>query len=128
MTPGTFCYNELHTSDVAGGQTFYAELFGWTPATSGLSTEDGGTYTIFKSGDSDVAGMLLLSAEETAQGAPPHWLSYVAVENVDASAAQATALGGKILVPPSDVPDVGRFAVIADPSGAVIGIFQGESE
>ena len=125
MTPGTFVYNELHTTDVEAGQAFYSGLFGWAPATSELPTSDGGSYTVFKSGDSDVAGMMLLSAEEKAQGAPPHWLCYASVENVDASAAQATALGGKVLVEPTDIPDLGRYAVLADPAGAVIGVFQG---
>ncbi|MCR5879018.1 VOC family protein [Phenylobacterium sp. J367] len=63
-----------------------------------------------------------LSADMKAQGVPPNWTSYVAVDDVDAAAAKATTLGGEVQVPPTDIPGIGRFAVIADPTGAVIAI------
>jgi predicted enzyme related to lactoylglutathione lyase len=56
---------------------------------------------------------------------PPHWLSYIACENVDASTTQARELGAKILAPPMDIPDVGRFSVVEDPAGSAFALFQG---
>jgi hypothetical protein len=69
-----------------------------------------------------------LAAELVAHHVPPHWLAYVAVRNVDASAAQATALGGAIAMPAMDIPDVGRVAVVRDPQGATIGIYTPSGE
>ena len=77
-------------------------------------------YTIFKKNGMFVGGMMTLPMP----GVPPHWLAYVTVENTDASAARVTALGGKVVAPPFDVPNVGRIAVVQDPQGAFFGLFQ----
>src|SRR6201999_797810 len=67
-------------------------------------------------------GAMALGEEHKAQGVPPNWTGYVFVDDCDAAAAKTTALGGSVMRPPADIPDVGRFAIIADPHGAVIGI------
>ncbi|MBU5612398.1 VOC family protein [Geomonas azotofigens] len=110
---GAFSWFELTTEDVAAAQSFYGRLFGW-------STErwDGeGDYTLIKVGGKEVAGM--------APAGPGHrkplgWGVYVTVTDVDQTAAKAEELGGKVLVPPTDIPRVGRFCVLQDPQGAVL--------
>jgi predicted enzyme related to lactoylglutathione lyase len=77
-------------------------------------------YTLFKKNGSEVAGLMKLPMP----GVPPHWLNYVTVENADASAARVTELGGQVCKPPFDIPNVGRIAIVQDPQGAFLGIFQ----
>jgi predicted enzyme related to lactoylglutathione lyase len=77
------------------------------------------TYTLFKQDGKDVGGMLQMTAEWA--GVKPHWMAYVAVEDVDACAKKIPELGGKVCVPPTDI-SVGRFAVVEDPAGAVFSI------
>ena len=81
-----------------------------------------GVYTMCKRGDKDACGMMKMPPEAEAR---PHWLPYVAVADVDASAARITELGGMIHYPPTDIPGIGRFAVGADPSGASFAVFKG---
>lgn len=116
---GTFCWNELASKDVSASGKFYAELFGWKPVETPM---EGMTYTLFKIGDKDVGGMLQMTAEwgET----PSHWMAYVAVDDVDALASRVEELGGKVCVPPTDIPTVGRFSVIQDPTGATLSIIK----
>jgi hypothetical protein len=113
---GEFAWNELVATDEAAQKKFYAGLFGWTPTPFG----EGGTYTIFKQGDDMVGGMMKCPRP----GLPSHWLPYVFVDDVDASAARAKKLGADIAVEPVDVPTVGRIAVIVDPQKAAIGLFK----
>jgi len=115
--PSLVNWNELLTSDVTAAASFYGQLFGWgTAQVPGLK----GPYTIFKKGSSDVGGMMA----HPMPGQSPQWLPYVSVESADASAAQITKLGGAILAPPMDIPNVGRIAIAKDPQGATFGIFQ----
>ncbi len=111
---GAFSWSELMTTDVPGAVEFYSKLFGWT--TQELPME-GMSYTLAKVGENDVGGIMATPPE--AQGMPPMWGVYVTVDDVDATAKTAEKLGGKIIVPPTDIPDVGRFCVIQDPQGAV---------
>jgi predicted enzyme related to lactoylglutathione lyase len=112
--PGQFSWNELVTTDVEGATAFYSSLFGWT--TTAFSPE----YTLFKKDGRDVAGLM-----KTPQpGMPAQWVAYITVEDVDATAGKAETLGGKIILAPMDVPDVGRIAVLLDPQNAPIGIFK----
>lgn len=115
--PGGFCWHELLTRDVEGAKAFYREVFGWE--TAGTDMGPGGTYHLFKEGDTDVAGMMALP--EGAE-APPSWLFYVAVANADATTARARSLGATVHDEPRDVPNVGRFAVMVDPTGAAVAI------
>jgi predicted enzyme related to lactoylglutathione lyase len=112
---GAFSWSELMTTDVSGAVEFYTKLFGW--GTQELQME-GMSYTLVKVGESEVGGIMAVPPE--AEGMPPAWGVYVTVSDVDATAKMAEKLGGKIIVPPQDIPDVGRFCVIQDPQGAFI--------
>jgi predicted enzyme related to lactoylglutathione lyase len=118
----TFCWNELATPDPSAAGTFYAALLGWTiqevPTVGPLGPM---TYTLFKKGSRPVAGMLKMEGPMW-QGIPPHWMGYIEVADVDISIAKAVELGGKVCVPPTDIPDVGRFAVLTDPVGATVAL------
>ena len=114
---GEFSWNELLTSDETDAARFYTQLFGWQTADF-----PGGEvkYTLFRKDGKEVGGLMKRPREEV----PPHWLGYITVANVDATAKQAGELGGQVIMPPFDVPSVGRIAVLHDPQGAVFGIFQ----
>lgn len=113
--PVSLAWNELATRDVDGAKAFYGELFGW-----GFGSQDMGAfeYTTLKVGERDNGGILPMIGEHW-QGIPPSWMVYFAVEDVDATAAKIEGAGGSIKVPGVDIPGVGRFAVVADPQGAV---------
>lgn len=117
--PGTRCWSELATRDVGAAEAFYTQLFGW-----GTRKQDMGSffYTSFTSGEHDAGGMMPMTEEWG--DLPSHWLVYLAVDDCDATAEKARALGGKVLYPPSDIPEVGRFAVLQDPQGAVFSILK----
>jgi predicted enzyme related to lactoylglutathione lyase len=118
--PGTVCWNELMTGDVVKAGAFYSAVFGWTVQTVPMGP--GRTYHLFHRDGKQAAGMMGQPSNEG--GAPPHWLTYVAVESCDASTAEAARLGGKVRVPPSDIPGIGRFSVLQDPQGAAFATFQ----
>jgi len=114
MKHGALSWNELMTTDVAAAQQFYGALFGW-------QTEDdpsGEGYVMVKVGGEAVGGMMALPPE--CAGMPPAWGVYVTVDDVDATARQVETLGGKLLRPPEDIPDIGRFCVLQDPQGATL--------
>jgi len=118
--PGSVCWNELATRDAEAAGSFYAELFGWRPTIHEL--EGLGPYTLFMNGEAQAAGMLQMNEEWGEM--PSHWMVYFAVADCDAGAGRVTELGGRVCVPPTDIPTVGRFAVINDPQGAVFSIIQ----
>jgi predicted enzyme related to lactoylglutathione lyase len=119
---GSFCWFELATSDRVAAQKFYSAVFGWEPAEVPMGPEM--TYTMLRLKGNDVGGVYALMKDQIAAHVPPHWMPYIKVESVDESASKASKLGAKSIVPPSDIPNVGRFAVIQDPTGAVTSIFQ----
>jgi len=112
---GAFSWFELMTSDVDGAKKFYSSLFGW--GTEAMPMGDM-NYTIVKVGEEGLGG--IMDRPPQAAGSPPNWGVYVTVNDVDATARKAEELGGKILVPPTDIPNVGRFCVLQDPQGATI--------
>jgi predicted enzyme related to lactoylglutathione lyase len=114
----TFCWNELNAKDAAACKKFYGDVFGWTAQDQAFGPT---TYTTFKKGEQQVAGMLQMTAEWG--GVKPHWMAYVAVDDCDACARKVTENGGKVCVPPTDI-SVGRFAVIEDPGGAFFSIIR----
>jgi uncharacterized protein len=116
---GVFVWDELGTTDADDAQRFYGEVFGWTA--SDMGPEYGG-YRIFNRGETGVAGLMTLPDATVA----PHWHPYVAVEDPDATTAKAKELGGAALLEPTDVPKVGRLAVLRDPQGATFGIIRPE--
>lgn len=119
--PGGPCWIELSTSDVAAAKSFYTALFGWRCVTD--PREEAGGYTMAHLGENRVAAL----SPVYRPGQPPAWTVSFAVEDADATARKATAAGGSLLVGPMDVFEEGRFAVLADPSGAVFSLWQGRS-
>jgi predicted enzyme related to lactoylglutathione lyase len=124
---GAFCWNELSTTDSDAAIKFYAELLGWEIKKSNAMEACEGSpdappmvYNEIVVEGQHVGGIYKMGPE--FGGAPSHWMSYVAVDDVDARAAKAAELGGKLCVPPTDIPNVGRFCVVNDPTGAVIAL------
>jgi uncharacterized protein len=117
-TPGKISWKELMTRDAEVSAGFYRGLFGWVREEVDLG---GSTYTFFKVGDESVAGMAVLSAK--SEGTPEGWTNYVTVKNLEDSIAKACALGGTVC---KDITalQMGRFAIIQDPYGAVVGLWQ----
>jgi hypothetical protein len=113
---GRFIWYELATHDVPAATAFYGDVARWKPEPFG---DD---YTRWVGSQGPLGGLRTLTADES--GIPPHWTSHVIVDDVDATAALARKLGGKVLFGPEDTPEVGRFAVIADPQGAVLSVFR----
>jgi predicted enzyme related to lactoylglutathione lyase len=120
--PGTFCWPELATSDRPGAAAFYGSLFGWQAVDHPAGP--GETYTMFQLRGHDVAAAYTLRADERQRGMPPRWNAYVSVVDADAAARRAQELGGTVLAPPFDVMDAGRMAVLQDPAGAVVAVWQ----
>jgi hypothetical protein len=120
--PGTFSWVDLGTTDAAGAKAFYTQLFGWQADDSPAGPDM--VYTMLSKDGKGVAGLYQMGAEQQAQGMPPFWLSYVSVADVEASAAKAKSLGGQVLREPMDVMDAGRMALIQDPTGAMLALWQ----
>jgi len=114
---GTFCWTELATTDAEAAAKFYSELLGWRLHRSNAT---GYEYTEIEAGGERIGGIHQMGSEFA--GAPSHWMAYVAVEDVDESAGRVAELGGKVCVPPTDIPNVGRFCVINDPTGATLSL------
>lgn len=117
--PGALCWNELATRDIDAAKRFYEAVFGWRGETNAYGDT---SYTEWKLGGRTVGGMIQMNDQWPAE-IPPHWLVYFAVDDVDAAAAKATELGGRVAVEPSDTP-AGRFSVLNDPHGAVFSIIK----
>jgi len=117
--PGAPCWYELATSDPAKAKAFYSGLFGWT-------WKESPGYAEFDNGRENAGGMMALRPEE--KGIPSHWRIYIQVEDCDAIAAACVALGGKVHVPPMDIPCVGRFAVLNAPDGAYFSVIRMEKQ
>lgn len=122
---GKFVWYELMTTDPKAAKAFYTQALEW-----GTQEWDqpGMEYSMWVGNDHPIGGVMALPPEAKQMGAPPHWLGYVAVNDVDATAALAGKLGGTVLVPPTDIPTVGRFCLVQDQWGAVIAPFKGENE
>jgi len=124
--PGTPSWVDLQTTDQAAAKSFYGQLFGWTYEDNPTGSEP----------DAAIYSMAVLKGQHVAaiapmppggDGIPPHWNSYVTVADVDASAGVAAKAGGTVLMPAMDVMDAGRMAVIADPTGGVIALWQAKN-
>lgn len=111
-----FIWYELMTSDQDAAEAFYRGVVGWEMADAG---QPGMRYTILSAGDRGMGGLMALPAEACEAGARPGWLGYVGVPDTDGAAKRIVEAGGAIHRGPHDIPDVGRFAVVADPGGAV---------
>ncbi|WP_298293935.1 VOC family protein [uncultured Litoreibacter sp.] len=118
-THGTVHWTELNTHDVDKAIAYYTKLCGWSFDKMPM---EGADYHIAMKGDQMVAGMFDLAAMPEMKDLPSHWLTYLAVEDVDAAAKDTEALGGTIIRAPWDVEGVGRIAILTDPSGAAFGM------
>ena len=121
MGHGRFAWYELVTSDVEAAKAFYAEVVGWDTADAGIS---GMAYTLFTAGKSSVSGLLKLPEDAMKLGVRPSWTGYVGVNDVDATVDSVKQLGGAVYVPPTDIPNVSRFSVIADPQRATLALLK----
>jgi uncharacterized protein len=119
---GTFSWVDLATTDPEGAKDFYGRLFGWEG--EDFPAGEGVVYTMFRLRGHDVAAVSGQQEDERQAGIPPHWNSYVTVDDVDAVAERVPELGGQVLAPPFDVLDAGRMAVLQDPTGAVLCLWQ----
>ena len=123
--PGVPCWVDLSTTDIDGAISFYGGLFGWDCQKA--PQEEAGGYVMAYLRDKAVAGMVAQGPEQQSQGVPPNWTTYFATADADTTAKKAEAAGGTVFLPPFDVLDVGRMAVIADTAGAVFGIWQAKA-
>ena len=113
--PGTFCWVDLSTSDADAAKSFYGALFGWE--FEDMPVGEGMTYTMARKQGKDVAAL--------SQGdEPPHWNNYVSVEDAEDAARSAAENGGTVLAPAFDVLDSGRMAVVQDPTGAIVAVWE----
>lgn len=119
---GNFIWYELMTSDQDAAIAFYKTVVGWTAADQTMADLGDFRYTILSVGDRGVAGLMEINEEMAATGAKPGWLGVIGVTDTDATAGSIEAAGGSILRQPNDIPNVGRFAIVADPGGAVFEI------
>jgi len=118
LVVGAPCWIDLYSSDTDRAKEFYGQLFGWTPEDAG--PELGGYFTFLKDGK-HVAGCM---HNDGTQGAPDAWTVYLTTDDVERTAADARAKGAQVYVEPMDVTDNGRMAMVGDPGGATIGIWQ----
>lgn len=122
---GKFVWYELMTSDLQAAEAYYRNVIGWEMRDSGMT---GMRYTIASNGEVPVAGLMELPQEARAAGAGPAWVGYVAVDDVDASAAQVQKAAGAVHRGPADIPGVGRFAIVSDPQRAMFALFKPAGE
>ncbi len=117
MAHGIFVWNELMTNDVAGAKAFYEATIGWSFEEMPMPQ---GSYWLAKLDGKPVAGLMDMTGV-TPPGVPPHWFAYVEVDDVDARVGQLAAAGGRLYREPFDIPEVGRIAIVGDPTGAALG-------
>src|SRR5262245_31921068 len=116
---GEFVWHEHLTRDPKAAIAFYTETVGWTTQ----PFEQNKDYVMWVGKQGPLGGVMKLEEEASKKGTPPHWMGDVQVADVDATVDRVKKLGGKVYHEPSDIPTVGRFAVISDPQGAVLAIF-----
>lgn len=120
-TTGMFSWADLATTDLASARRFYGELFGWNY--HDIPMGNGAVYAMARKGDADAAALSQMDAQMQKQ-MPPHWNAYIWVKDVDAMAKKAESLGGKVVAGPFDVFEAGRMAVVQDPTGAMVSLWQ----
>jgi predicted enzyme related to lactoylglutathione lyase len=118
---GRFVWYELITTETEAAKSFYADVVGWD---TGEVSMPGTTYTLFSVGDVSVGGLMKLPNDARNMGAKPHWIGYVEVDDLEATNDRLKRLGGAVHVPPTDVPNVGRFSIVADPQMATLALLE----
>ncbi len=121
---GRFVWHEVMTTDPDAATEFYGKVVGWRPT----GWEQDASYRLLTMNGTPMAGLMPQPDEVRASGAPPYWLTYIGVPDVDAASAQASRRGATVYVHPRDIPTVGRFAVLGDPHGAVFAVFTSATE
>lgn len=119
---GMFCWVDLATTDTAAAKAFYTQLFGWNA--NDVPTGESGTYTMLQKNGKAACALYAMDEAMRSRGVPPHWTSYVSVTDVDCTAGKVAELGGTLLAPPFDVMTAGRMAIVQDPTGAVVALWQ----
>jgi predicted enzyme related to lactoylglutathione lyase len=114
---GRFVWYELMTTDMQAAQAFYAKVVAWGTQDASVP---GMAYTLFTVGGVSVSGVMGLPENAKKMGVKPSWIGYVGVDDVDAAAAQVKRLGGTVHIPPTDIPNISRFSVVADPQMATL--------
>jgi uncharacterized protein len=117
---GFFVWYELMSSDVTAAKAFYGKVVGWVTQDMPMP---GMTYTLLLANTTQVGGLMSIPKEASAAGMRPFWGAYISVSDCDAAASKVQRLGGKVHAPPTDIPNIGRFALVADPQGAVFNLF-----
>ena len=107
------------TTDAAAAAAFYSDVVGWGTLDASLP---GMTYTLFAIGEVSVSGLMALPEDAAKTGTKPRWTGYVGVHDVDATAGRVRQLGGTVPVPPTDIPGISRFSVVADPQMAALAL------
>jgi len=120
ITKGKFVWYDLMTTDLEAAQKFYTSLIGW--GTQEFPGSDK-PYTMWTAGDKPIGGSMLLPEEAKEAGVPPHWVGFVTTPDVDETVDQAEEQGAIVRVPGTDIPTVGRFAILTDPHGAIFAVF-----
>jgi uncharacterized protein len=121
ISHGRFVWYELTTTDAPAARDFYAKVVGWGTRDASMP---GAPYTFLTAGDVSIGGLMGLTDEARRMGAQSRWTGYVGVDDVDAATARLTQLGGAVYLPPTDVPGVSRFAIVADPQGATLALIK----
>src|SRR5262245_42418190 len=123
-TNGLYVWHDHLTRDPDAAIAFYSEVVGWKTERFGGDSH----YVMWVASQGPMGGVMKLPEEAEKMGVPPNWIGNVQVADVDATVAQVRKLGGQVHKEPSDIPTVGRFAVIADPFGASVSVFQPQGE
>jgi uncharacterized protein len=121
---GKFIWYDQMSNDLAGAEKFYSEVVGWTIAPNTMNAQ---RYSLLKAGDAIVGGLMPIPEDAAKMGVRPAWMGYIAVDDVKAYADKVKAAGGAIHRPPTEIPNVGTFAVASDPGGAGFLLFKGNS-
>ncbi len=125
LLPGSVRWIDLAALDAGASKAFYGRLFGWEARDEQAL---GGTFTRLARHGVDLGSLYQLGRREREAGWPQHWTPYVAVEDAESASRRAIALGGTAIAPAFDVPGMARIAVVADPGGAPIGLWQALEE
>jgi len=120
---GRFVWYELMTTDVEGAREFYGAVVGWGAKDVPMPGSAGHGYTMLTMGETPQHGLMALPDEARAMGARPSWTGYVEVPDVDQGLLRAARLGGQAVTPAMDIPGVGRFAIVSDPTGGTLALF-----
>jgi uncharacterized protein len=118
---GRFVWYELITTDAEAAKAFYTKVLGWGARDVSVP---GRPYTLFIAGEAAVSGLMDLPEDARKLGGTPSWIGYVGVDDVDATVDRIKRLGGVVQVPPTDIPNISRFSIFADPQTAKLALFK----